>query len=46
MILRALVSFSLRYRGVVIALAGVVVGYGLYIAANAKLDVFPNFVQP
>src|SRR5208337_1930966 len=21
-------------------------GYGLYVASNAKLDVFPNFVQP
>src|SRR6266508_4141812 len=44
--LRALVQFSLRYRGVVIALACVVLGYGLYVAYNAKLDVFPNFVQP
>jgi len=22
------------------------VGYGLYVAAHAKLDVFPEFVQP
>src|ERR1043165_4080812 len=44
--LRALVHFSLKFRGVVIVLAFVVRGYGLYVAANAKLDVFPNFVQP
>ena len=44
--LQALVRFSLKYRGVVVALACVVLGYGLYVANNAKLDVFPNFVQP
>src|SRR4030095_3189720 len=44
--LRALVQFSLKFRGVVIALACVLVGYGIYVSANAKLDVFPNFVQP
>src|SRR5436190_7250225 len=44
--LQALVSFSLRFRGVVVALACVLLGYGIYIARNAKLDVFPNFVQP
>src|SRR6266404_5666413 len=44
--LRSLVHFSLKFRGVVIALACVLLGYGLYVAAHAKLDVFPNFVQP
>jgi CzcA family heavy metal efflux pump len=44
--LQALVRFSLKYRGVVVVLACVVLGYGLYVANNAKLDVFPNFVQP
>src|SRR5260370_37731422 len=44
--LKAIVQFSLRFRGVVGALACVLLGYGLYVAANAKLDVFPNFVQP
>jgi CzcA family heavy metal efflux pump len=44
--LNALVRFSLRFRGVVVALAGVVLGYGLHVASNAKLDVFPSFVQP
>ena len=44
--LQALVKFSLRFRGVVIALAGVLLVYGFYVAKHARLDVFPNFVQP
>src|SRR5436853_3877209 len=44
--LQALVNFSLKFRGVVVALACLLLGYGFYIAKNAKLDVFPNFVQP
>src|SRR5512136_3135149 len=44
--LQALVSFSLRFRGVVVVLACLLLGYGLYVGNNAKLDVFPNFVQP
>ncbi|HXC98498.1 MAG TPA: efflux RND transporter permease subunit [Verrucomicrobiae bacterium] len=44
--LNRIVHFSLRFRGVVVALACVLVGYGIYVASNAKLDVFPNFVPP
>ncbi|HEY5914331.1 MAG TPA: efflux RND transporter permease subunit, partial [Verrucomicrobiae bacterium] len=44
--LQAVVHFSLKFRGVVVVLACVLLGYGLHIAHNAKLDVFPNFVQP
>src|SRR5258706_11864045 len=44
--LRAIVTFSLRFRVVVLALACALLGYGVYIVRNAKLDVFPNFVQP
>ena len=44
--LQALVKFSLKHRVVVVVLACVLLGYGLYTANNAKLDVFPNFVQP
>src|SRR5215469_6413801 len=44
--LQALVKFSLKYRGVVVVLACVLMGYGVYVSSNAKLDVFPNFVQP
>src|SRR5216117_2082145 len=44
--LQALVQFSLKFRGIVIALACLLLCYGFYVAKNAKLDVFPNFVQP
>ena len=44
--LSKLISFSLRFRGVVIALACVAVAYGLYVAFHAKLDVFPDFLPP
>src|SRR5215469_4154701 len=44
--LQGLVRFSLRFRGIVIALACVLLGYGLYVTEHAKLDVFPDFVQP
>src|ERR1041384_8072179 len=44
--LQALVQFSLKFRGIVIVLAGVLLAYGFYVAKNARLDVFPNFVQP
>src|SRR6266571_5669171 len=44
--LRSIVHFSLRFKGVIVALSCLLLGYGVYIAANAKLDVFPNFVQP
>ena len=41
--LKALVQFSLRFRGVVVALAFLLLGYGLYVTYHAKLDVFPDF---
>ncbi len=44
--LNAIVSFSLRFRGIVIALASLLLFYGLYIAKHAQLDVFPDFVPP
>src|SRR6266705_2995329 len=44
--LRAIVTFSLRFRIVVLALACALLGYGIYVIRSAKLDVFPNFVQP
>ena len=44
--LTRIVQFSLRFRGVVLALACVILFYGFYVALHAKLDVFPNFVQP
>lgn len=44
--LQHLVDFSIRFRGTVLALALVLLGYGVFKARNAKLDVFPDFVQP
>jgi CzcA family heavy metal efflux pump len=41
-----LVSHALRFRGVVMALACLIVGYGLWIASRTKLDVFPEFAPP
>ena len=44
--LTRIVDFSLRFRGIVVALACVVIGYGIYVAAHAPLDVFPEVVPP
>jgi CzcA family heavy metal efflux pump len=44
--LTAIVRFSLRHRKVVLVLAGLLMAYGAYLAAQAKLDVFPDFVPP
>ena len=44
--LRRLVELSLGARGVVITLAVALIIYGVFVAQNAKLDVFPDFVQP
>ena len=44
--LAAIVRFSLHYRCVVIALACLLVGYGLYTASRDKYDVFPEFASP
>src|SRR5256885_6259271 len=44
--LQALVQFSLKFRGIVVVLACVLLAYGFYVASNAKLDVFPDFVPP
>src|SRR5215831_10101092 len=44
--LRAVVDASLRFRGIVIALASVLLVYGVQSTRRAKLDVFPEFVPP
>jgi Cu/Ag efflux pump CusA len=44
--LRAIVLFSLRFRGIIIVLACLLVGYGLHSLARAKYDVFPEFTPP
>lgn len=45
-ILNHIVRFSLRFRGVVIALSILFAGYGLYRLTQAKYDVFPEFAPP
>jgi CzcA family heavy metal efflux pump len=45
-VLNFIVQFSLRHRGVVIAVAAILVAYGIYVAGRARLDVFPEFSPP
>ena len=44
--LNYLVRFSLKKRGLVLALAAMLLVVGAYTAAHSPLDVFPEFVQP
>src|SRR5712692_8299398 len=44
--LQATVEFSLRFRGIVIALACLAVLYGLYKTEHARLGLFPEFAPP
>ena len=44
--LKSLVRFSIRFRGIVIALAVLLAGYGIYTLTVARLDVFPEFAPP
>ncbi len=41
--LSAIVRFSVRYYGIVIALAALLLVYGVYRLSNAGLDIFPEF---
>jgi CzcA family heavy metal efflux pump len=44
--LKRIVKFSLHFRGIIIALACILAGYGIYSIARARYDVYPNFIQP
>ncbi|MGH9354749.1 MAG: efflux RND transporter permease subunit, partial [Terriglobia bacterium] len=44
--LKSIVRFSLRRRGVVIALACALLAYGIYSLRTASYDVFPEFAPP
>src|SRR2546427_2799938 len=44
--LTGLVERSIRFRGVVVALACVAVGWGIYTAWHARFDVYPEFAPP
>jgi CzcA family heavy metal efflux pump len=41
-----LIRFSLRFRGAIIALFVLLIGYGLVALTQAQLDVFPEFAPP
>lgn len=45
-LLNAIILFSLRRRGIVTALALVVISYGIYALSRTKYDVFPEFASP
>ncbi|HDY85659.1 hypothetical protein LCGC14_0899520, partial [marine sediment metagenome] len=38
-----IIAFSIRYRGVVTALAILLLAYGIYKLSNSSLDIFPEF---
>ena len=44
--LSKIVELSIRFRGVIIALACVLVAYGIYTVEHAKFDVYPEFAPP
>lgn len=44
--LKRIIEISLRFRGMVIVLACLLVAYGLFITATTKFDVFPEFAPP
>ena len=44
--LNAIVRFSVRFRGVVIALAGLLLIYGFSVLSSTRYDVFPEFAPP
>ncbi|MGN6388307.1 MAG: efflux RND transporter permease subunit, partial [Burkholderiaceae bacterium] len=44
--LNALVRFSIRFRGIVVALACTLAGYGIYALLQSQQDVFPEFSPP
>jgi len=42
----AVIRFAVRFRGIVVALAVLMLGYGAVSLLNAKYDVFPEFAPP
>lgn len=44
--LKAIIYFSIRFRAVIIALAFLLVGYGLYSLFHMEMAAFPNFTPP
>ncbi|HTM48695.1 MAG TPA: efflux RND transporter permease subunit, partial [Bryobacteraceae bacterium] len=44
--LSRLVGLSIRFRGIVVVLACLTIGYGVYTAQHARYDVYPEFAPP
>ncbi len=44
--LKRIVNFSLHFRGIIIALAFILMAYGVYSIVRARYEVYPNFVAP
>ncbi len=44
--LKAIVRWSLNFRGVVVALGCALLVYGAYSLSQARYDIFPNFAPP
>ena len=44
--LNSIIRFAVRFRGVVIALACLLAGYGICTLTQARQDVFPEFAPP
>ena len=42
----AIIGLAIRFRGIVMALAVVLLGYGVYALGQARYDVFPEFAPP
>ena len=38
----ATIRFAIRFRGIVVALAAMLLGYGIYGLGRARYDVFPE----
>ncbi|MHB1687412.1 MAG: efflux RND transporter permease subunit [Ignavibacteriaceae bacterium] len=45
-ILSSIVKFSIRFRGIIIALAFVLMGYGIFTLTGSRFEVFPGFAPP
>ena len=44
--LQRIVGFAVHHRAVVIVVACLIIGYGIYAATHAKFDVYPEFAPP
>ncbi len=42
----AIIGFAVRFRGIIVALAVLLLGYGALSLTRAKYDVFPEFAPP